>query len=119
VIPVTPWITGLEAAMMGRQCGDQTSLFCEFRLEDRIPKDYLLRRINVFVCSNYQVSIAEIVNKVSDAAYRQMTSASQRQCRSPMMMKRGQGGGLVSGEDRSVLITNADVVLVHIASEYW
>jgi hypothetical protein len=39
----------LEAAMMGRQCGDQTSLFCEFRLEDRIPKDYLLRRINVFV----------------------------------------------------------------------
>lgn len=35
--------------MMGRQCGDQASLFYEFRLEDRIPKDHLLRRINVFV----------------------------------------------------------------------
>src|SRR5918996_1428200 len=35
--------------MMGRQTGDQTSLFYEFRLEDRIPKDHLLRRINVFV----------------------------------------------------------------------
>ncbi len=35
--------------MMGRQCGDKTSLFYEFRLEDRIPKDHLLRRINVFV----------------------------------------------------------------------
>ena len=35
--------------MMGRQSGDQASLFYEFRLEDRIPKDHLLRRINVFV----------------------------------------------------------------------
>jgi transposase len=49
VIPVIPWITALEAAMMGWQRGDQTSLFYEFRLEDRIPKDHLLRRINVFV----------------------------------------------------------------------
>jgi transposase len=38
-----------EAAMMGRQTGDQASLFYEFRLDDRIPKDHLLRRINVFV----------------------------------------------------------------------
>src|ERR1044072_7543840 len=37
--------------MMGRQTGDQASLFYEFRLEDRIPKDHLLRRINVFVTS--------------------------------------------------------------------
>jgi IS5 family transposase len=35
--------------MMGRQCGDQTSLFYAFRLDDRIPKDHLLRRIDVFV----------------------------------------------------------------------
>ena len=34
---------------MGRQCGDQTSLFYAFRLDDRIPKDHLLRRIDVFV----------------------------------------------------------------------
>ena len=38
-----------EAAMMGRQTGDQASLFYEFRLDDRIPKDHLLRRINVFI----------------------------------------------------------------------
>ena len=37
--------------MMGRQTGDQTSLFYEFRLDDRIPKDHLLRRINLFLTS--------------------------------------------------------------------
>ena len=37
--------------MMGRQMGDQASLFYEFRLEDRVPKDHLLRRINVFVAA--------------------------------------------------------------------
>ena len=31
---------------MGRQTSDQSSLFYEFRLDDRIPKDHLLRRIN-------------------------------------------------------------------------
>ena len=35
--------------MMGRQNGDQSSLFYEFRLDDRIPKYHLLGRINVFV----------------------------------------------------------------------
>src|SRR5258708_28427926 len=49
MMPVIPGITSLEAAMMGRQTGDQASLFYEFRLEDRISKDHLLRRINVFV----------------------------------------------------------------------
>src|SRR3954463_16659307 len=35
--------------MMGRQIGDQARLFYEFRLDDRVPKSHLLRRINVFV----------------------------------------------------------------------
>src|SRR6058998_1488101 len=35
--------------MMGRQIGDQASLFYEFRLDDRVPKSHLLRRINVLV----------------------------------------------------------------------
>jgi hypothetical protein len=39
----------LEVAMMGRLCGDQASLFYEFRVEDRIPRDHVLRRINVSV----------------------------------------------------------------------
>ena len=34
---------------MGRQRRDQGRLFYEFRLEDRIPENRLLRRINVFV----------------------------------------------------------------------
>ena len=35
--------------MIGRQSGDQASLFYEFRTDDRVPKNHLLRRINVFV----------------------------------------------------------------------
>ena len=35
--------------MMGRQSGDQARLFYEFRLDERIPKNHLLRRIDVFV----------------------------------------------------------------------
>ena len=35
--------------MMGRRRGDQASFFYEFRLDDRIPKDHLLRRIDGFV----------------------------------------------------------------------
>ena len=35
--------------MMGRLRRDQGRLFCEFRLEDRIPENHLLRRMNVFV----------------------------------------------------------------------
>src|SRR6202162_3243667 len=35
--------------MMGRQRRDQGKLFYEVRLEDRIPENHLLRRINVFV----------------------------------------------------------------------
>ena len=34
---------------MGRRSGDQVSLFYEFRLDDRVPKNHLLRRINAFV----------------------------------------------------------------------
>jgi hypothetical protein len=35
--------------MMGRQRRDQGRLFYAFRLDDRIPKNHLLRRIDVFV----------------------------------------------------------------------
>lgn len=35
--------------MMGRRKRDQGSLFYEFRLEDRVPADHLLRRMNAFV----------------------------------------------------------------------
>ncbi len=35
--------------MMGRQSSEQASFFYEFRLEGRILKDQLLRRINIFV----------------------------------------------------------------------
>ena len=35
--------------MMGRQDRDQGQLFYEFSLEEVVPKDHLLRRMNVFV----------------------------------------------------------------------
>jgi hypothetical protein len=35
--------------MMGRRSGDQASLSYEFRLDDRIPKNHLLRGFNAFV----------------------------------------------------------------------
>jgi transposase len=37
--------------MMSRKERDQASLFYEFRLDDMVPKDHLLRRIDVFVTS--------------------------------------------------------------------
>ena len=37
--------------MMGRQTADQTRLFYEFHLEDRVPPNHLLRRINGFIAS--------------------------------------------------------------------
>ena len=38
-----------DGIMMSRRSGDQASLFYEFRLDDRVPKNHLLRRINAFV----------------------------------------------------------------------
>lgn len=35
--------------MMGRQDRDQGQLFYEFNLDEVIPKEHLLRRMNVFV----------------------------------------------------------------------
>ena len=42
--------------MMGRQRRDQGRLFYEFRLEDRIPENHLLRRMNVLV----KVALADL-----------------------------------------------------------
>jgi hypothetical protein len=36
------------SAMMGRQDRDQGQLFYEFSLDEMMPADHLLRRINVF-----------------------------------------------------------------------
>lgn len=50
VIPLPEGASATRAtAMMGRRRRDQGKLFYEFRLEERIPKDHLLRRMNVFV----------------------------------------------------------------------
>jgi hypothetical protein len=49
VIPLIPRVMALEAAMMGRRWGDQASLFYQFRLDERVPKEHLLRRIDGFM----------------------------------------------------------------------
>src|ERR1700730_12997019 len=42
------WV--MEAGMMGRR-SDQGSLFYQFRLDERVPKGHLLRRIDGFVAA--------------------------------------------------------------------
>jgi transposase len=67
VIPVIHGATASDAVMMGRQIGDQTSLFYKFRLDDRIPKGHLLRRINVFltpVLDNMHVQLAPYYSEI-------------------------------------------------------
>jgi hypothetical protein len=64
VIPLNQGITCLEAPMMGPQTGDQASLFYEFRLKDRIPKDHLLRRINV-LSARYWTACASMRRQVA------------------------------------------------------
>jgi transposase len=46
VIPA--WEAAGDSAMMGRQDRDQAQLFYEFSLDEMIPTDHLLRKINVF-----------------------------------------------------------------------
>ena len=48
---------------MGRQRRDQGRLFYEFRLEDRIPENHLLRRMNVFVAVALADLHKELVRK--------------------------------------------------------
>ena len=63
--------------MMGQQDRDQGQLFYEFKLDDVIPRNHLLRRMNVFVTTALaDLAIeklapirAEILRLSSDPAY--------------------------------------------------
>ena len=66
MIPLILWITVSEAAMMGRRCGDQTRFLYEFRLDERIPRDHLLRRIDGFVTA----ALADIHERLSPTTAR-------------------------------------------------
>jgi transposase len=48
--------------MMGRQTADQARLFYEFHLDDRVARNHLLRRINIFVT----VALAELHRELAD-----------------------------------------------------
>jgi transposase len=48
--------------MMGRQTADQARLFYEFHLDDRVPADHLLRRIDVFAAA----ALADLRSKLAD-----------------------------------------------------
>jgi transposase len=48
--------------MMGRQTADQARLFYEFHLEERVPADHLLRRIDVFAAA----ALADLRHKLAD-----------------------------------------------------
>ena len=45
--------------MMGRRWGNQASLFYQFRLDDRVPKDHLLRRIDGFARLPLRISTGD------------------------------------------------------------
>jgi transposase len=49
-------------AMMGRGTADQAQLFYEFHLDDRVPADHLLRRIDVFAAA----ALADLRRKLAD-----------------------------------------------------
>jgi transposase len=48
--------------MMGRQTADQARLFYEFRLDERVPSDHLLRRIDVFAAA----ALADLHHELAD-----------------------------------------------------
>ena len=48
--------------MMGRQTADQARLFYAFNLEERVPADHLLRRIDVFAAA----ALADLRHKLAD-----------------------------------------------------
>jgi len=47
---------------MGRQTADQARLFYEFHLDDRVPSDHLLRRIDVFAAA----ALSDLHQKLAD-----------------------------------------------------
>jgi hypothetical protein len=58
--------------MMGRRRRNQGRLFYEFVLEDRIPENYLLRRINVFVTATLADLHKELKPHYSESAVLQL-----------------------------------------------
>jgi hypothetical protein len=56
--------------MMGRQDRDQRQLFYEFSLDEMIPTDHLLRRINVFATAVASMSLQLPVRRRSPATAR-------------------------------------------------
>ncbi len=51
--------------MMGRRTGDQARLFYEFDLDERVPADHLLRRIDVFAAAALAELHHELANHYS------------------------------------------------------
>ena len=47
---------------MGRHTADQARLFYEFHLDERVPADHLLRRIDVFVAA----ALGDLRQKLAD-----------------------------------------------------
>ena len=74
--------------MMGRRRRDQGKLFYEFRLDDRIPKDHLLRRIDVFVTAALADLHQELEAYYSDIG----RNARNAFLRSPMELTRITSG---------------------------
>jgi hypothetical protein len=65
--------------MMGRRSGDQASLFYEFRLDDRIPKNHLLRGFNAFVTAAAHQGHAGKIHRLRSCAGREVGNRHSRE----------------------------------------
>jgi hypothetical protein len=95
--------------MMGRQRRDQGRLFYGFRLEDRIPENHLLRRINVFVT----VALADL-HKELERHYSEIGRPSVDPELMIRMLIVGYGGALPTGASHRV---SAQIHVAKIARE--
>lgn len=65
--------------MMGRKQRKQASLFYEFRLDDMVPRDHLLRRIRGLSGARDEFHLAAIVQNLKTLALRTLRSPLTRQ----------------------------------------
>src|SRR5215813_11436747 len=70
-------------AMMGRQRRDQGALFYEFRLEDRIPQNHLLRRMNVFVT----VALDDLHKHLRSTTFASQADATKAPCEASCLVR--------------------------------
>ena len=58
--------TLMEAAMMGEKSGSQDQLFYQFNLDEQVPADHLLRKIDAVLDLSFSCEICIAPNSASE-----------------------------------------------------